>query len=191
MKKTDLIKIAEKSVQAVETNLAQLDSHTAEAARLQAEIADLEQSEKEILASDKTADRRLKPLLEVRAKRDLTAADLDKVTSAIALSKKETIQSAIVAYGWLVKLKDGITVSRRERIGSIVKAHFVEQAHLELDRFLPYANLVREIELIEHLVFVPSVQPEMCLSNARKLSARLGLFIGFAATEPADLEIIA
>ena len=50
MKKTDLIEIAEQSVKAVETNLAQLDSRTAEAARLQSEIATLEQSEKEILA---------------------------------------------------------------------------------------------------------------------------------------------
>jgi hypothetical protein len=85
----------------------------------------------------------MRPLLEVRAKRDIAAADLEKVNSAISLAKEEAIANAIVAYGWWVKLKDGLIVSRRARIVEEVKAHFVEQAHLELDRFLPYANLVQ------------------------------------------------
>ncbi len=60
MKKTDLIEIAEKSVQGVESKLLELDSLEARSGELQAEIASLEQSEKEILASDKAADKRLK-----------------------------------------------------------------------------------------------------------------------------------
>jgi hypothetical protein len=190
MKKNDLIQLTETNVATVESHLAQLDSHTAEAERLQAEIASLEQSEKEILSSDKSDDKKLKPLLEARARKDIAAANLEKVNSAISLSKEEVIQAAIGAAHYVNSLRDGLLLARKERVGNEVKKHFHEVAHLEVDSLISSAHIVREIDQIDRFYFGAN-RMDVGLSDARKLRATFDLFVGFAATEPEELEIIA
>jgi hypothetical protein len=52
-----------------------------------------------------------------------------------------------------------------DRIGAEIKAHFIRQAHLEVDWLLNYAVGVHEVDAIEKFVFV-SARPDQSLDNA-------------------------
>jgi hypothetical protein len=190
MKKLDLIQLTEQSVSTVESHLATLDSHIAESERLQNEISNLQQIEGDILASDKSDEKKLKQLLEARARLDIARANFEKTKVAISVATEETIQAAIGANHLLNSLRDGLFLARKERVGAEVKSHFVEQAHLQVDGLITAAKLVKEIDQIDRFFF-GAIRPDISLSNARKLRATLSQFVAFAATEDPDLEIIA
>src|ERR1700730_17891339 len=97
MKKLELIELTETSVATVEANLATLDSHITEAARLESEFSAQAQAESDLLASDKSDDAKGKKLLEMRARRAVQAANFAKTNSAIAVVKEETIEAAVGA----------------------------------------------------------------------------------------------
>lgn len=192
MKKQELIETVNQLVTVTEFHLTQLDVHIAEAARLEAEIVALGQSEKDILAasSEKSNDKKLKPLLEARAKLDIAQSNLEQTKVEIAVATEDAIQAAITAHHGLNSLRDGLVASRRQRVGDEIKSHFVKNAHLEIERLLVAAVAVKEIDEIDRAVFVAS-RPELGITNARKLRETFSLFVAFADTEPVDLDIIA
>ena len=132
MKKLELIELTETSVATVEANLATLDSHITEAARLESEFSAQAQAESDLLASDKSDDAKVKKLLEIRARRDVQAANLPKTNSAIAVVKEETIEAAVGASHWLNSLRDGLLLARKERVGAEVQARLAGHLRVRL-----------------------------------------------------------
>jgi len=130
---TEVLTKAEASIAAVDRLLIHLDQLNHDAQTLSESIATLQNDEAEILASDKAADKRLKPLLEVRAKLSLAEADLAKIRNEISALQSDLRTVGDKANLFVGALIDALTVARRNRVTELLKGIFIDRVIKELE----------------------------------------------------------
>lgn len=172
MNKETVLDRAEASVATVASKLSELDSLINDAQNLSEAIEALENDEADLLASDRPEAQKHKALLSLRASLDIKQANLDKLNKEISAVKSDVRILGNKANLFLGALFDALVVARRALVSEQLKALFVPQAQLELQRFLPYSAAVQEIEPgIERLQWFPVTQIENNVATARKVRA--------------------
>jgi hypothetical protein len=189
MNKDTVLKKATASVVAVEAKLNELDKLHLQAAKLADLIQTAHDSEAEILASSDEEATKVRNLLKTRAARDARSAGLNATNAEISAVEQEIITLGYRASLWLGSLRDGVTAAAKERVGAQVKAFFIPQAALELDRLMTYSLPVRAIDELDRLFFSGHNVP-VSLDCARKLRPTLDTLEKLANSEPKLVEVI-
>ena len=191
MNKQTVLERAKAAVSAVDGLLTRLDKLTNDAQTLSASIAALQNDEADLLKSEATEEQKVKSLLKVRATIDVKSAALKKLQAEIGAVHDEVRVLGDKANLFVGAVHDALVASRRAKVSEHLKALFIAQAQLELQRFLPYSLAVHEIETgIDRLQWYPAAQADRNVSTARNVRSTFDQLATLAEAEE-NLEIIA
>jgi hypothetical protein len=187
MNKNEVLQRAAASVAAVESHLTRLDELTAQANELTSAIEELNQSEVSLLASDESNEKKLKKLLEVRAKLSIQQANLGKNRNAIDAATEDVKSAATTANLWTGSLIDALVPARKARILEQLRTIFDEQAILALEGCLDAALIVKEVAAAERFYW----SEVNGITDSRKIRATFDKLATYTEAESPDFEIIA
>jgi hypothetical protein len=190
MNKTEVLSKAADAISAVEQKLTALEKLNADTQAITESVETLKESESTILAGDQSEEQKVKSLLKLRAILDVKSAALEKAKSEAAALTSETIESGARCNLWLGAIRDSVVPFRKARIGAELKALFIPQAALEVDRLLDFSLAVRELAQVDALYFSAN-RMEQSLSSCRKLRGVFGILSGAAEAETELVEVIA